>query len=66
MVSDKKILSCFSLYKSKEEDKDQESMQSSPTLDPGYRWESDNVINSTLQTRAKRSALSKQVISKFI
>ena len=27
----------------KEEDKDQESIQSSTTPDPGYQWESDNV-----------------------
>ena len=28
---------------SKKEGKDQESIQSSTTLDPGYQWESDNV-----------------------
>ena len=44
------------VYKSKEEDKDQESIQSSTTPDPGYQWESN-----TSQTRAKRSALSQQV-----
>ena len=27
---------------SKKEDKDQESIQSSTTADPGYQWESDN------------------------
>ena len=32
-----------SFEKSKKEDKDQESIQSSTTLDPGYQWESDNV-----------------------
>ena len=32
----------ISYYKSKKEDKDQESLQSSTTLDPGYQWESDN------------------------
>ena len=31
------------LCKSKKEGKDQESIQSSTTLDPGYQWESDNV-----------------------
>ena len=30
-------------YKSKKEGKDQESIQSSTTSDPGYEWESDNV-----------------------
>ena len=29
--------------KSKKEGKDQESIQSSTTPDPGYQWESDNV-----------------------
>ena len=28
--------------KKKKEDKDQESIQSSTTPDPGYQWESDN------------------------
>ena len=31
------------LYQSKKEGKDQESIQSSTTPDPGYQWESDNV-----------------------
>ena len=31
------------LNKSKKEGKDQESIQSSTTPDPGYQWESDNV-----------------------
>ena len=31
------------LYESKKEGKDQESIQSSTTPDPGYQWESDNV-----------------------
>ena len=30
-------------HPSKKEGKDQESIQSSTTPDPGYRWESDNV-----------------------
>ena len=30
-------------YKSKKDGKDQESIQSSTTPDPGYQWESDNV-----------------------
>ena len=29
--------------KSKNEDKDQESIQSSTTTDPGHQWESDDV-----------------------
>ena len=32
------------LYKSKKEDKDQESIQSSNTPCPGYQWESDVTI----------------------
>ena len=32
-----------SLYRSKKENKDQESIQLSTTPDPGYQWESDNV-----------------------
>ena len=31
------------LGQSKKEGKDQESIQSSTTNDPGYQWESDNV-----------------------
>ena len=30
-------------YKSNKEGKDQESLQSSTTPDPGYQWENDNV-----------------------
>ena len=30
-------------FKSKKESKDQESIQSSTTPDPGYQWESDNI-----------------------
>ena len=30
-------------YQIKKEDKDQESIQSSTTPDPGYQWERDNV-----------------------
>ena len=33
--------------KSKEDGKDQESIQSSTTPDPGYQWENDNVINES-------------------
>ena len=33
----------YEMCKSKKEDKDQESIQSSTTPDPGYQWESDNV-----------------------
>ena len=32
---------------SKKEGKDQESMQSSTTPDPGYQWESDNFTNES-------------------
>ena len=31
------------IFKGKKEGKDQESIQSSTTPDPGYQWESDNV-----------------------
>ena len=31
------------VHKSKEEDKDQESIQSSTTPDPGYQWESNKL-----------------------
>ena len=34
---------CRKADQSKKEDKDQESLQSSTTPDPGYQWESDNV-----------------------
>ena len=35
---------CISSYsRSKKEGKDQESIQSSTTPDPGYQWERDNV-----------------------
>ena len=34
---------CLELLQSKKEGKDQESIQSSTTPDPGYQWESDNV-----------------------
>ena len=32
-------------HRSKKEGKDQESIKSSPTPDPGYQWESDNFTN---------------------
>ena len=47
-------------WQSKKEGKDQESIQSSTTPDPGYQWESDNVTIKIRNERAKRSALSKQ------
>ena len=50
----------FFYFKSKKEGKDQESIQSSTTPDPGYQWESDNVT-----TRAKRSALSQQMTTRY-
>ena len=31
------------IFKSKKEGKDHESIQSSPTPEPGYKWESDNL-----------------------
>ena len=34
---------CRKADQSEKEDKDQESLQSSTTPDPGYQWESDNV-----------------------
>ena len=36
------ILECVELNESKKEGKDQESIQSSTTPDPGYQWENDN------------------------
>ena len=47
------------LYQSKKEDKDQESILSSTTPDPGYQWESDNVT-----TRQHTRALSQQVTTR--
>ena len=44
---------------SKKEGKDQESIQSSTTPDPGYQWERDNV-----KIRAQRSALCQQVTAR--
>ena len=35
------------IWESKKEGKDQESIQSSTTPDPGYQWESDNVTNKS-------------------
>ena len=35
-------MSVIGCHKSKKEDKDQKSIQSSTTLDQGYQWESDN------------------------
>ena len=46
--------------------KDQESIQSSTTPDPGYQWESDKTNNWTPRTRVKRSALSQQVTARHI
>ena len=34
-----------SAHESKKEDKEQESIQSTTTPDPGYQWESDDVTN---------------------
>ena len=45
--------------KSKKEGKDQESIQSSTTPDPGYQWESDNV--TIRHHKRKPRALSQQV-----
>ena len=35
------------IFQSKKESKDQQSMQSSTTPDPGYQWESDNFTTVT-------------------
>ena len=43
MVSDKKLSLFFRL----ERGKDQESIQSSTTPDPGYQWESDNFTRTS-------------------
>ena len=44
---DRRALEMFEIllhvHKSKEEDKDQESIQSSTTPDPGYQWESNKL-----------------------
>ena len=42
MVSDKKIFPCFP-YISKNNGKNQESILSSTTPDPGYQWEKDKI-----------------------
>ena len=34
------------MFQNKKEGKDQGSIQSSTTPDPGYQWESDNVTNT--------------------
>ena len=59
--SDTNGIMFLQINKSKKEGKDQESIQSSITPDPGYLSESDNDTIKTSQTRAKRSALSQQV-----
>ena len=51
-------------YESKKGGKDQESIQSSTTPDPGYQMVKYQPHNSTPQTRAKRSALSQQVTTR--
>ena len=43
---------------------DQESIQSSITPNPGYQCDSDN-FTTRRQTKAKRSALSQQVITRL-
>ena len=42
MSSIDSVLECVELNESKKEGKDQESIQSSTTPDPGYQYESDN------------------------
>ena len=42
----KRVLRMKCLAQSKKEGKDQESIQSSTTPDPGYQWECDNVKNT--------------------
>ena len=49
---------------SKKADKDQESIKSRTTPDPGYQWESDNVTNRHHKREQKRSALSQQVTTR--
>ena len=48
-------------YVSKKEGKDQESIQSSTTPDPGYQWESDSLTIRHHKMSVKRLALSQQV-----
>ena len=50
-------------YQSKKEGKDQESIQSSTTPDPGYQWESDNAIIRH-HKQEPRSVLSQQVTTR--
>ena len=50
-------------FKSESGCKDQESTQSSTTLDPGYQWESDKLTVRHPKTRAKRSVLSQAHIN---
>ena len=45
----------------KKEDKDQESIQSSTTTDPGYQWESDNVTIRHHKREPRGQPLSQQV-----
>ena len=51
-------------YESKKGGKDQESIQSSTTPDPGYKMGMEQPHNLTPQTRSKRSALSQQVTTR--
>ena len=57
-------LVCFPNIKFKAEDKNQKLTQSSTTTDPRHHiGESDKIQENTTHKRAKRSALSKQVIT---
>ena len=59
-----KYNNAIKVNRSKKEDKDHESIQSSTTPDPRYQWESDNFTIRHHKTRAKRSALSQQVTTR--
>ena len=44
--------------KSKKECKDQESIQSSTTPDPGYQWKSDNITDESHKARVLKQETS--------
>ena len=58
------LLFTLTVWQSKKEGKDQELVQLSTTPDSGYQSESNKLTIIHSQTRAKRSALSQQVITR--
>ena len=51
-------------HKSLKEGKDQESIQSSTTPDPGYQWESDNVTIRHHKREPRGQSFSQQVTTR--